>query len=371
MNKRIHKLAHALRIALACASLAVFLLAFLGILPKCMAIARLQFGPALLLSAASATAGAIATVAAIMAVSFLFGRIYCSFVCPFGLMQDAVILVSRKFSKPPANLPWLRYAVAGFVLAALFCGAPFFLRLMDPYANAGRVVAAFRFGGLAALAAIAILAVFRRRAFCTAICPVGTVLGLAAKRGLCGLRIGDACVKCGKCAKGCPTGAIDIATRAIDNERCVRCAKCISECPRDAIGYGLRHCGCTAEKRRAAFSGGESGQGGGVDAARRRFIVNCGVLAAGAALGAVAAKKGLAEKTGRTGVATFDPTSCLVFQEDIQCGKCAAVCPASAIELRDNGTPRPPKPERCIGCGACQGVCPARPKAMRVVFKAE
>ncbi len=363
----------ALRLALACVSLAVFLLAFFGVAPCCMAIARLQFGPSLLLCATAVGAGALTATLAILVVSFLFGRFYCSFVCPLGLIQDAISLVTRKFSKAPVNLPWLRYAIAGFVFAALFCGAPFFLRMLDPYANAGRIVAAFRFGGLVALAAIVLLALFRRRAFCVTLCPVGTLLGLAAKRGVFGMRIGGDCVKCGKCAKGCPTGAIDVAAQIIDNERCIRCAKCAASCPRDAISFGINTCCGSAKKRRAVFSDASDGlkdavQGGGIDTARRDFIVNGGLLVAGATLGAIAAKTGLARKCEHIGVATFSAASCLVFQEDIQCGKCAAACHASAIELRANGTPKMPKAEKCIGCGACEAVCPARPKAMRVVF---
>jgi len=46
---------------------------------------------------------------------------------------------------------------------------------------------------------------------------------------------GDACVKCGACAKICPAEAIDFENPNVtDGEKCVTCMKCIKVCPKNA-----------------------------------------------------------------------------------------------------------------------------------------
>lgn len=45
----------------------------------------------------------------------------------------------------------------------------------------------------------------------------------------------DLCVKCGICAKGCPSSAIDVRNLEFtDSEKCIACMKCISICPENA-----------------------------------------------------------------------------------------------------------------------------------------
>lgn len=45
------------------------------------------------------------------------------------------------------------------------------------------------------------------------------------------------CIACGKCERGCPTGAIKLANNlaAIDYTKCIGCMKCAAECPRKCI----------------------------------------------------------------------------------------------------------------------------------------
>ena len=67
----------------------------------------------------------------------------------------------------------------------------------------------------------------------------------------------------------------------------------------------------------------------------------------------------------RIALARLNPRTCIVFQEGVQCGRCAAVCTTKAVTLRRTGAPRLTA-DLCIGCGACQSVCPAPGKAMTV-----
>ena len=198
------------RIAAAALFFAVFAAAFVG----CSAFARamrIEFAPALLRCAASFTFGALATLAALLLATWLFGRFYCAILCPLGIWQDFTNWLSRRRGRPERNHPRIRYFILGFALSALIGWVLPFM-VLDPYSNAGRIVAGgFTIGALLPFVFITLLAVWKKRLYCTTLCPVGTLLGLTAARGLFRLGFTDKCVKCGACVKSCPAGCIDPA----------------------------------------------------------------------------------------------------------------------------------------------------------------
>ncbi|HEX2954102.1 MAG TPA: EFR1 family ferrodoxin [Bacillota bacterium] len=48
------------------------------------------------------------------------------------------------------------------------------------------------------------------------------------------LAVAERCNQCGRCARLCPTGAIDGDTLAIRNKQCIRCFSCVKHCPQKA-----------------------------------------------------------------------------------------------------------------------------------------
>ena len=227
------------RIAAAAAVLLGMGLAFSG-LARAVAV-RLpgaQLGPALASCSAAFAWGSVLTVLTVAAVTFLLGRVYCAFFCPLGILQDIVGALSRRKGRPVPNARVLRYLIAGVSFGMVAAGWALPLLLLDPYSNFGRMAGSFTAGGMAALAAVAALAVWRKRIFCTSVCPVGTVLGLLAKRGVFRLTVAETCVRCNRCVQVCPAGCIDTASGRIDNERCVRCMNCRAVCGVGAIRFG-------------------------------------------------------------------------------------------------------------------------------------
>ena len=346
------------RIALAALFFAVMLAAFSGVAAWAAKAPHLEFAPALLRCCAAFSLGALATVAIILLVSWLFGRFYCAFLCPLGIWQDAVGWAARRKGRSEKNHPRIRYLVAGFAVGGLAAGWTLPFLLLDPYSNCGRIVAGgFAVGGMIPLVLVTLLAVWKKRIFCTTLCPVGTILGLAARRGLFKLRLTDKCVKCGMCVKVCPAGCIDPGSGTLDNERCVRCLNCLAACRTGGVEYTMRR----AKRLEEA-----------PDQSRRKFLVDGTVLLTGVSLGAFVARYGVisalttdlkrfTEKKGLilppgAGDATRFALKCTA------CQLCTANCPARIIVPAPGGD-GPVRLDLSRGacnydCNKCSSVCP-------------
>ncbi len=235
-------------------------------------IPKIQFWPALMSFSA-------VTVVAILAVTLVFGRVYCSVVCPLGVFQDLIIFFRRLFGfrdfAPPSNRVRLivRWCAATIFIAGGFLGLHFTwlepysiygrtaAHLFAPlYAGANNVLADFAaesgcmmfyavevvLPGAAVLAVtgatlllIIVLAAWKGRVWCSSVCPVGTLLGCGSKFAIVRMKLdASKCVKCGKCAKVCRTGSIDLKrSEKIDSATCVVCFDCVKSCPKGAIKW--------------------------------------------------------------------------------------------------------------------------------------
>ncbi len=381
-------------------------LAFSGFGGAVANVLHFQFGPALMKCFAAFSLGTLSVALGIALLTFLFGRFYCVALCPFGILQDVVGFLShRKAGKtskaaPAPNFQKTRYAIAAVAFGMLFAGWSGGFLLLDPYSNFGRIFGAFTLGGVIPLSIIIALTLWKKRIYCTAICPVGTLLGLLAKHGVFKLAITGKCVKCGTCIKNCPTGCIDIASGTIDNERCIRCMNCISACPLHGIHF-------TRTKKEPAT----------VDKARRKFLVNGGIMLAGFAAGTTLAGTGLSKlaewakqfkilppgagdaerfaskctacqlctancpskiivhATGGDGPVSLDLSRGACLHD---CNKCSQVCPTGALRPLSLETKQKTKiaeatfhPQTCIvfqesrTCGKCAEVCPTNAITLR------
>jgi polyferredoxin len=264
------------RIFLGVISLLLITLLFLDftgtIAPFAGWIAKIQFVPALLSLSAFALFIAILTL--------LVGRVYCSVICPLGIMQDVIIFLRRLFGKKffasyPSNkeLAIRKYTRLGFL--GLFVGGGFLglhFVWLEPYAIYGRIVSfllspLYRMGNnaLASWAAdnsnylfyavenvipsigaillsvsffllIVLMTLWKGRLWCNTVCPVGTMLGFLARFSFFKMKIqSSSCVKCGACEKICRAQCIDVANGKVDFSRCVGCYDCSAICPKKGI----------------------------------------------------------------------------------------------------------------------------------------
>jgi NosR/NirI family transcriptional regulator, nitrous oxide reductase regulator len=150
--------------------------------------------------------------------ALLFGRVFCSSVCPLGAIQELVAI-------RPIKVPeWLDHSLGLFrhvylALAVFLAGSGVAMLICryDPF------VGFFRLNGSATMiifgAAILILGVFVGRPYCRYACPYGALLGILSKVSMRRPRITPAeCVSCRLCEEACPYGAIQRPTTAPTSE---------------------------------------------------------------------------------------------------------------------------------------------------------
>ena len=207
--------------------------------------AKLQFLPAVL----ALSAGAFILV---VILTVLFGRLYCSVICPLGVMQDCVSWLGRKQKKnrysysKPKN--WLRYTVLVLFIADLVVGIGAIAVLIEPYSIFGRIVNSIvspKGWVVPAVAVVTFIVIFilawlNGRTWCNTICPVGSILGLLSRFSLFKPVIDTAkCNGCKKCARNCKAACINPEAHSIDCSRCVVCFDCLGNCKQGAITYRL------------------------------------------------------------------------------------------------------------------------------------
>ena len=327
-------------------------------------------------------------VGAVLILTVLFGRFYCSVLCPLGFLQELFCFLFRRKARIDTNRFKLRYAVAGLTLAAFFGGSALLFGMLDPYSIFGRIAAFVRnpsdLAGGSALIVLIALVLWKQRVFCTSLCPVGTILGLCAKLGPFKAGVSDQCVKCHRCVSACPAGCIDPDNKKLSNERCVRCLKCVAVCPTGAIGRQRTPPRKTDLDRRSFLTGtvatatavtagllfargiripDESPEADAIlppgAADLRDFAskcTNCRLCVSGCKGGVL--RPG--SKHFQTVHLEYGQNYCLY-----DCNRCASVCPTGALTPLSLTAKRNRRiglasfsAEKCVGCGMCADVCP-------------
>ena len=360
-------------------------------------LTKIQFLPAVM-------ALNVGVVIFLIALTLIFGRVYCSTICPLGVMQDLISWFAGKrkknrFKFSPAK-SYLRYGVLALFVAAMVAGIGSVVALLAPYSSYGRIAQnllspLYKWGnnllafiaekvdsyafystdvivasvGTFAIAAVTLIVIgylaWRSgRTYCNTICPVGTVLGELSRFSLLKPVIDtDKCINCGKCARNCKASCIDAKNHAIDYTRCVVCMDCLESCSVDAVKYTLR-CKASSSKKSAEPK---------VDSSRKNFLIGAGLLAASAAkaqemkvdggYATIIGKKAPKREINPTPAGSLSVKN--LTSKCTGCQLCVSACPTNVLrpsaDLKsfmqpvmsfENGYCRPE-------CNKCSEVCPA------------
>ena len=221
-----------------------------------------------------------AVIVALVAVTLIFGRIYCSVICPLGVMQDVIAWFGKKKKKRrytcSPEKKWLRYPVLAVFVAAMFLGVGTLVQLLAPYSAFGRIATNvmqplwigvnnllamlseyfddYTFWtadlwlrswpsliiSVVTLAVVGVLAWRNGRTYCNTVCPVGTVLSLISRYSVFKIRFDEEkCRNCSLCTKNCKASCIDFKTHTVDASRCVTCGDCVEVCKFGALSYSV------------------------------------------------------------------------------------------------------------------------------------
>ena len=358
-------------------------------------MAKIQFLPAVM-------ALNVVVVVALVLLTLVFGRIYCSVICPLGVFQDILARLRRKKNKYSYSkeVRWLRYPMLVVFIIAGVAGIGSLFQLLAPYSSYGRIATMlfqpiWKMGNnlLAILAEradsyafytvdtwmrslpvfiiaavtlviLVVLAWRGGRTYCNTICPVGTILSFFARFSFLKIHFNeDKCKNCSLCSKNCKAACIDFKTHTVDYSRCVVCGNCIDSCKFGALSYS-----------KPSGKASKTSDGNKIDTSKRSFLLASALVSTAA----LAQKKeklmdgGLAEledKVAPERQTPLTPPGSLSFDHFAQhctgCQLCVSECPNQVLRPSndlmhlmqptmsyEHGYCRPE-------CNRCSQVCPA------------
>jgi len=378
--------------------------------PASLVNASMRLDPLLALAnlLASRTFLTSSTLALVLLIlGFVFGRAWCGWLCPLGTILDMIPLKGQPAHGrrrggqtvfPPDSWRSLKYGLLlAILVAALFGNLT--LLVFDPltilfrtlttsiWPVADRLVTAVETGlyrlpflsgpvatfdslvrpailppepvyirqiGLYWLVFLSVIGLnlLAPRFWCRYLCPLGGMLGLAAKIALVRRVVGPDCEGCGLCAPTCPTGTINpLQDYGSDPGECTLCMECLKSCPRSRISIA---------PRLPAFVWSE------YDPGRRQVL-----LAIGATLGGLAVFASDARASQEQAHHILPPGG---RENDLlslclRCGACMRACPTGGLQpaLSEAGlegfwTPvLVPRLGYCdYSCHACGQICPVQ-----------
>ena len=311
----------------------------------------------------------VVVIVLLVVLTLVFGRIYCSVICPLGILQDLFAQLGRKAKKNRYSYSpekrWLRYGMLGVFVIALVAGASSIVQLLAPYSAFGRIATMllqplWKMGNnvlasvaehydsyafysvdvwmkslpvliIAALTLVVLFVLAWRggRTYCNTICPVGTVLSFLSRFSLLKIRFDkEKCRNCSLCSKNCKAACIDYKNHTVDYSRCVVCGDCLESCKFGALKYRSEKLKVKSEKSATATSSSNEG--------RRSFLLSSALLATAA----IAQEKDKVFDGGYTDLA-----------DKVAPKRQTPLTPPGSLSAQNMAL-------RCTGCQLCVSECP-------------
>jgi len=273
-----------------------------------------------------------------LAMTLVLGRFFCGWVCPLGAIHEFIPWIGGKHqkasSRPNRNLLRIKYLILVSVILAALAGIPL-AGWLDPFAlltrsttaaiepaasstlwsNWARVSTQPVLIGTVFLAVI-LLNVWRRRFFCTTLCPLGALYGLIGRFSLLRFEATDECTECRGCTSRCTYNG-GPSSENLKSE-CDLCFACVADCPEGCVNVKLG-----APSRPAAR----------LDLGRRRLL---GAAVVGLGIAGFSRASAEARSQENAGHGFLRPPGAvgekLFLSRCVRCGQCVEACPTSFIQ---------------------------------------
>jgi len=188
---------------------------------------------------------------AILTVSFIFGKAFCSWICPIGTISEWIgdfgEIVIKKITGKKLILPrWLDYPLRSlkYFLLLFFLYSIFSMNvgelktfLDSPY-NLFADIKLYNFFAnislfsLKVIVFLFVLSIFVRNFWCRYLCPYGALLGVISLFSPNKIkRNAKVCTDCKLCTQACPANIKVHKMEKVISDECSTCMSCVEACP--------------------------------------------------------------------------------------------------------------------------------------------
>lgn len=183
--------------------------------------------------------------------ALIFGRMFCSYVCPMNIVTDTASFLNRKFelNKLKSNISIskaVRYWIMGLALLLSFIFGVAAFETISPVAILHREIVYGAGIGVLIVLAIFIFDLFLlKNGFCGHLCPLGAFYSLISRFSLLKIKYSnEKCTRCMECKVVCPEKQVlSIVGKHHDgfvqNSECTKCGRCIEVCEGNALNFNI------------------------------------------------------------------------------------------------------------------------------------